>query len=176
MRNTLLFCALLAAVLVAGPSHSANAQSTFYVDIVTGNDAFDGSQSAVGLFPNGPIATLQLAVNKAESGDTIYIGAGDYSVHGVVKILDKDLRFLVMRRGADQTVVLDGLKLDNAERTLTLANSGQATKGKFMTNGDENDLTLIAGTLHIEGSLVIGEGGKVTEGEGSVTGKSLDIR
>lgn len=158
----------LSCLLVA--FQTTQAQSTFHVDGIEGNDSFDGSRMGAGLFPAGAIHSIQYAVNKADSGDRIVIRAGDYTDQGVINPGDKDLTFVVLPRGNDSTVILDGLKVDAPDRILTLTNSLQAKNGSFVTNGDENDLTLAAGTLHVDGALSIGKGGVIEATRGKLTG------
>jgi hypothetical protein len=165
-----ILTSLLLLVLTAGVT---KAQSTYFVDAIEGNDAFNGSRFGVGTFPAGAFFSIRYAVNKAESGDTIAIRAGDYTDQGVINPGDKDLTFMVMPRGSDQAVILDGIATDHSDRMLTLANGKQAPEGRFTTNGNEDDLTVEAGTIHVTGSLTIGKGGSVNQTSGTLSGNEL---
>src|SRR5688572_16461500 len=83
-------CALLITVLAMGMPAFA---TDWYVDD-TGSDANDCMSAAT------PCQTLQAAINKAGSGDTIHVAEGTYPVAGLVTV-DKTLTLLGAQAGVD---------------------------------------------------------------------------
>ena len=76
---------------------------TIYVD-ATGNDKNNGSKDF-------PYATVEKAVTEADSGDTIQLGEGNYTLYGVSSTghtKGKDLTFVGL--GADETAWNIGAK------------------------------------------------------------------
>ena len=69
------FWALSLVILLAGfiGIGQTSAQTNYFVDTVAGNDTFNGSQMAVGGFPNGPFKTIAAATAVAVDGDTVTI-------------------------------------------------------------------------------------------------------
>ena len=103
-----ILSSLMALVLVFGllPATAFAAEgttpagNTIYVDAVKGNDA----QTDVGTTAEKAYKTVEKAVTKAVSGDTIQLGEGNYTLYGVSSVghtKGKDLTFV--GRGADKT-------------------------------------------------------------------------
>jgi len=167
---TLSLVILLAGFIGIGQS---NAQT--YVDgNGPGNDAFDGSQMSVGLFPAGPKATITAAMTAAPNGGTVVILSGNYVANGVLNAAaTKSLTLQVRTSGGNVNVVIDGITQDDAARTLTLGVETAASGGTFVTDGTANDLTLTAGGVINNGGLTIGAGGTVTRAAGTLTGTAI---
>lgn len=164
--------ALIIAVAWGLMAQSGYAQQTHYVDARMGNDSFDGSTFKLISGLQGPFFTIKRAISKAKTGDIIAVRAGDYTREGVINVGDKQLTLLLFPMETSQTVLLDGMVMVNETGWLTLANSEEAANGVFLTNGDENDLALHSGTIHISGQLAIAKGGKLTRTEGTLTGSA----
>ena len=94
---------LLALVLVLSITPSVFAEgtgTTIYVDAINGDDA----QPGVGTTSDKAYKTVAAAVAAAKSGDTIQLGEGNYTLHGVSSVghtKGKDLTFV--GQGADKT-------------------------------------------------------------------------
>lgn len=74
--------------------------TTIYVDAINGNDTQDG----VGTTSDTAYKTVEAAVAAANSGDTIQLGKGNYTLYGVSSVghtKDKDLTFV--GQGTDET-------------------------------------------------------------------------
>ena len=166
------FWALSLVVLLAGfiGIGQTYAQNTYYVDVATGNDAFDGSQMSVGLFPAGPFATINQAMTTAASGDTIVILAGNYTAQPVIDPANESFTLQVRTSGGNLNVNVAGFNADDAGRTLTLGVEAAGSGGAFVTDGAGTDLALTAGTVNVTGALTIGGGALVTRQNGSLTG------
>lgn len=81
-------------------SRTSSAGGTIYVDATKGDDA----QEDVGTTADKAYKTLEKAVTAADSGDTIQLGAGNYTLYKVNSeghTKGKDLTFV--GRGADKT-------------------------------------------------------------------------
>ena len=169
------FWALSLVVLFAGfiGIGQSYAQNTYYVDVATGNDAFDGSQMSVGLFPAGPFATIAQAMTTAATGDTIVILAGNYSAQPVVDPGNESFTLQVRTSGGNLNVIVAGFNADDAGRTLTLGVETTGSGGAFVTDGAGTDLALTAGTVNVTGALTIGNGATVTRQNGSLTGNAM---
>lgn len=95
-----IFAALLCVIMLFGmlPITALAAEpKTIYVDAKDGNDKNNGSKDL-------PYATVEKAVTEAESGDTIQLGKGNYTLYGVSSTghtKGKDLTFVGL--GADKT-------------------------------------------------------------------------
>lgn len=95
-----IFAALLCVIMLFGmlPITALAAEpKTIYVDATEGNDKNNGSKDL-------PYATVEKAVTEAESGDTIQLGKGNYTLYGVSSTghtEGKDLTFVGL--GADKT-------------------------------------------------------------------------
>lgn len=170
MRFLMSVSALVLFLAVGPNSGDAFAQKTHYVDARMGNDSFDGSTFAIVNALQGPFFTIRRAISKAEPGDVIAIRAGDYTRDGVISVGDKQLTLLLFPGESNQTILLDGLLADTEAGSLTLANSDEAENGVYQTNGDENDLTIQSGTIHVASTLAIAKGGKVSKTGGELTG------
>ena len=75
-----IFAALLCVIMLFGmlPITALAAEpKTIYVDATEGNDKNDGLQE------DRPYKTVEKAVEAAESGDTIQLGEGNYTLYGV---------------------------------------------------------------------------------------------
>lgn len=153
-----------------GRSWTSQCAKTFYVDVNRGNDGFDGSRMDVMLFPQGPFSTIGMALNKASAGDSIVIVAGDYVKQGVIKPKTNSLTLLVQNWRGNDHVLVAGFELDNPDQTLILDSVRKGSAETFVTNGDDDDLTLTAGTLNVLGNLVIGKGGKIVRKDGVLMG------
>jgi len=170
-RSVLLSLFLLVFVAATIGVNTVHAQKTFYVDgNGPGNNSFNGSQMTAGLFPAGPLATIEAAMAKAKSGDTIVVRAGDYTSEGVINPDSVSLTFQV-RPWRTDNVLVAGFAVDDVRTTLTLAVERMESGGGFVTDGDEDDLALNAGTVDVTGELTIGKGGVVTQRDGKLTGK-----
>lgn len=96
---------LLALVLVFSITPSVFAEetvggTTIYVDAINGDD----TQEGVGTTSDKAYKTVAAAVAAAKSGDTIQLGEGNYTLHGVSSVghtKGKDLTFV--GQGADKT-------------------------------------------------------------------------
>ena len=165
------FWALSLVVLLAGfiGIGQANAQSTYYVDAVAGNDAFNGGQMAVGGFPAGPFKTITQAITTAIDGDTIVILANDYTGNGVLTVAE-NLTLAVRTAGANSIVNVDGFTIATAAKTLVLADEAGGGAGVFVTNADADELTLTAGTVNVTGALTLSSGATVVRTNGALTG------
>jgi|GEM_PF-3292067 len=164
---------VMSLVILTPLLNAGFAQETHYVDSRMGNDAFDGSTFTLVSGLKGPFFSIRRAMAGATSGDTIAIRAGDYAREGQLEAADKDLTLLIFPNGKNHSVILEGLTLSHPDRILTLANSEQAANGRFVTNGDDDDLVLEAGTVHIAGGLAIGKGGTVKQTDGILSGNEL---
>lgn len=95
-----IFAALLCVIMLFGmlPVTALAAEpKTIYVDAIGGNDKNNG-------FKDFPYATVEKAVTEAESGDTIQLGKGNYTLYKVPSTghtKGKDLTFVGL--GADET-------------------------------------------------------------------------
>lgn len=154
---------LLAAFMSVG---SASAQNTYYVDIVSGNNTFDGSQMAVGGFPAGPFQTIAQAMTTAVDGDTIVILANDYSAQGVITPTE-NLTFQVQTSGGNTVITLAGITLATAGKTASFADAAGGGTGTYTVNGPIN---LTNGTVNFATAVTITTGQTITRGLGSLTG------
>lgn len=170
------FWALSLVVLLAGfiGIGQANAQSTYFVDAVAGNDAFNGGQMAVGGFPAGPFQTITQAITTATDGDTIVILANDYTGNGVLTVAE-NLTLAVRTAGANSVVNVDGFTIATAAKTLVLADEAGGGAGVFVTNSDGDELTLTAGTVNVTGALTLASGASVRRTNGALTGTAPTV-
>jgi hypothetical protein len=113
---------LLAVSLLAGVSSYG---SVWKVDITVGNDGNEGNL-------DNPFRTLQTALQRAVSGDTVWLSGGTYEVENESFIIDKSLTVI---GESNETVILKGRK-DNvspgigAVRTVVVV-SAQAIQVKL---------------------------------------------
>ncbi|MDD6064850.1 MAG: S-layer homology domain-containing protein [Clostridiales bacterium] len=95
-----IFAALLCVIMLFGMlpiTALAAGPKTIYVDATSGDDENDGSKDL-------PYATVVKAVTEAESGDTIQLGEGNYTLYDVdseATTKGKDLTFVGL--GTDKT-------------------------------------------------------------------------
>lgn len=121
-----IFAALLCVIMLFGmlPVTALAAEpKTIYVDATFGNDKNDGSKDF-------PYATVVKAVTEADSGDTIQLGEGNYTLYGVkseTTTKGKDLTFVGL--GADKTAWNIGAKVPNP------ANYGTEYNGDYSFDG-----------------------------------------
>ena len=103
-----------------------SAGSTIYVDAMNGNDAQEG----VGTTAEKAYKTLKTAVAAAESGDTIILGEGNYTLYGISSAgttKGKDLTFI--GQGAENTGWNIGAKVPDP------ANFGTEYNGDYSFDG-----------------------------------------
>ena len=124
------------------------AGSTIYVDATSGNDTQDG----VGTAPDKAYKTLETAVAKAASGDTIQLGEGNYTLYKVSSeghTKGKNLTFV--GSGTDKTTWLIGAKVPDP------ANFGTEYNGDYSFDGAGTvtfqNMTLRSGTADYLGFI-----------------------
>lgn len=121
-----IFAALLCVIMLFGMlpiTALAAGPKTIYVDATDGNDKNNGSKDF-------PYATVEKAVTEAESGDTIQLGEGNYTLYGVkseTTTKGKDLTFV--GRGADTTAWNIGAEVPNPDNFGTEYNSDYSFDG-----------------------------------------------
>lgn len=121
-----IFAALLCVIMLFGMlpiTALAAGPKTIYVDATDGNDKNNGSKDF-------PYATVEKAVTEAESGDTIQLGEGNYTLYGVdseATTKGKDLTFVGL--GADKTTWNIGTPTDPAPANFLELNSDYSFKG-----------------------------------------------
>ena len=107
-----IFAALLCVIMLFGmlPITALAAEpKTIYVDATFGNDKNNGSKDF-------PYATVVKAVTEADSGDTIQLGEGNYTLYKVPSTghtKGKDLTFVGL--GADKTAWNIGAEVPNPD-------------------------------------------------------------
>lgn len=121
-----IFAALLCVIMLFGmlPITALAAEpKTIYVDATEGNDKNNGSKDL-------PYATVKTAVEAAESGDTIQLGEGNYTLYGVDSTghtEGKDLTFV--GAGTDKTTWNIGTPRDPAPSYFLEKNSDYSFSG-----------------------------------------------
>lgn len=121
-----IFAALLCVIMLFGmlPITALAAEpKTIYVDAIGGNDKNNGSKDL-------PYATVKTAVEAAESGDTIQLGEGNYTLYGVDSTghtEGKDLTFV--GAGTDKTTWNIGTPRDPAPSYFLEKNSDYSFSG-----------------------------------------------
>lgn len=121
-----IFAALLCVIMLFGmlPVTALAAEpKTIYVDAIGGNDKNNGSKDF-------PYATVKTAVEAAESGDTIQLGEGNYTLYGVDSTghtEGKDLTFV--GAGTDKTTWNIGTPRDPAPSYFLEKNSDYSFSG-----------------------------------------------
>ena len=121
-----IFAALLCVIMLFGmlPITALAAEpKTIYVDAKDGNDKNNGSKDL-------PYATVEKAVTEAESGDTIQLGKGNYTLYGVSSTghtKGKDLTFVGL--GADKTAWNIGAEVPDPDYFGTEYNSDYSFDG-----------------------------------------------
>lgn len=141
-----IFAALLCVIMLFGmlPITALAAEpKTIYVDATEGNDKNNGSKDL-------PYATVEKAVTEAESGDTIQLGEGNYTLYGVDSTghtKGKDLTFV--GQGADKTAWNIGAEVPNPYYFGTEYNSDYSFDGAGTVTFQ--DMTLRSGTANYLG-------------------------
>lgn len=143
-----IFAALLCVIMLFGmlPITALAAEpKTIYVDAKDGNDKNNGSKDL-------PYATVEKAVTEAESGDTIQLGKGNYTLYGVSSTghtKGKDLTFVGL--GADETAWNIGALVPDP------ANYGTEYNGDYSFDGAGTvtfqNMTLRSGTANYLGFI-----------------------
>ena len=143
-----IFAALLCVIMLFGmlPVTALAAEpKTIYVDAKDGNDKNNGSKDL-------PYATVEKAVTEAESGDTIQLGKGNYTLYGVSSTghtKGKDLTFVGL--GADETAWNIGALVPDP------ANYGTEYNGDYSFDGAGTvtfqNMTLRSGTANYLGFI-----------------------
>ena len=120
---------LLALVLALSITPSVFAEgtgTTIYVDAINGDD----TQEGVGTTSDKAYKTVAVAVAAAQSGDTIQLGEGNYTLHGVSSVghtKGKDLTFV--GQGADKTGWNIGAEVPDPEYYGTQYNGDTSFEG-----------------------------------------------
>lgn len=143
-----IFAALLCVIMLFGmlPITALAAEpKTIYVDATEGNDKNNGSKDL-------PYATVEKAVTEADSGDTIQLGEGNYTLYGVdsgATTKGKDLTFVGL--GADKTAWNIGALVPDP------ANYGTEYNGDYSFDGAGTvtfqNMTLRSGTANYLGFI-----------------------
>lgn len=143
-----IFAALLCVIMLFGmlPITALAAEpKTIYVDATEGNDKNNGSKDL-------PYATVEKAVTEAESGDTIQLGEGNYTLYGVSSTghtEGKDLTFV--GQGVDKTAWNIGALVPDP------ANYGTEYNGDYSFDGAGTvtfqNMTLRSGTVNYLGFI-----------------------
>ncbi len=119
-RKMLCLLASVAMVMMFFPilAFADSTGTTIYVDSVNGDD----SQENVGSSASTAYKSIELAVNAAESGDTIQLAAGNYTLYQKgANVLNKDLTFI--GAGSDKTTWAIGAEVPNPDLIGTEYNS-----------------------------------------------------
>ena len=122
-----IFAALLCVIMLFGMlpiTALAAGPKTIYVDAKDGNDKNDGLQE------DRPYQTVEKAVAAAESGDTIQLGEGNYTLYKVPSTghtKGKDLTFVGL--GADKTAWNIGAEVPDPDYFGTEYNSDYSFDG-----------------------------------------------
>lgn len=143
-----IFAALLCVIMLFGMlpiTALAAGPKTIYVDAIGGNDKNNGSKDF-------PYATVEKAVEAAESGDTIQLGEGNYTLYKVPSTghtEGKDLTFVGL--GADKTAWNIGALVPDP------ANYGTEYNGDYSFSGAGTvtfqNMTLRSGTADYLGFI-----------------------
>ena len=97
---------LVPVILLGAIASQTNAQMTFYVNRLCGDDAWTGT-SPTCQAPDGPKATIQAGINAGVNGDEVVISDGEYSGPGNID-LDFGGRLIVVRsRSGPSACVID---------------------------------------------------------------------
>lgn len=147
-----IFAALLCVIMLFGmlPITALAAEpKTIYVDATFGNDKNDGSKDF-------PYATVVKAVTEADSGDTIQLGEGNYTLYGVkseTTTKGKDLTFV--GQGVDKTAWNIGAEVPDPDYFGTEYNSDYSFDGAGTVTF--RNMTLRSGTVDYLGFARINE-------------------
>ena len=147
-----IFAALLCVIMLFGmlPITALAAEpKTIYVDATFGNDKNDGSKDF-------PYATVVKAVTEADSGDTIQLCEGNYTLYGVkseTTTKGKDLTFV--GQGVDKTAWNIGAEVPDPDYFGTEYNSDYSFDGAGTVTF--RNMTLRSGTVDYLGFARINE-------------------
>ena len=112
------------AVFAEDATGTSSAGETIYVDAVKGND----TQEGVGTTAEKAYKTLETAVTAANSGDTIQLGAGKYTLYKKGAVTKgKDLTFV--GQGADETTWGIGATMPDPDKFGTEYNGDYSFDG-----------------------------------------------
>ncbi len=160
--------ALAIVMVFALAATSVMAQSTYFVSTSSGNDAFNGTQANVGVFPAGPFQTIGAAMRAATDGDTISIEAGTYAEDWTI---DDDLTVLATADGPNVTVTVG----NGDGNAITMVGGAVAFNGggAVITMAGAGDLDLNGGTLTLAaGAFTVQDGATIFRSEGSLAGSA----
>jgi hypothetical protein len=169
LRRFFLSCALTVAFLL-GPSGSALAASTWYVNGVSGSDTNTCTSSATAC------KTIGHAIALAASGDTITIAAATYTENLTISIS------LTIRGASASTTIVDGhLDLPSSTSTVTIA--GLTIQNGFAVNGggiNNNGLALTIVSSTVSGNRAVGTnsggfGGGIYNASGTLTLRNVTV-
>ena len=167
MRRAIFFfviaIGMLGFALFAGDQFGgrASAAGSWYV-ATTGNDANDC------LTPGTPCLTIQGAVNKASSGDTVYVDAGTYHEDVTLTLANLQLS------GAGIDVSTISGAIGGGSATVQVSASGDVIDG-FTITRDGNNPVDWNGALNTAGVAVQGQGNTVEVRNSKLTGNRTGI-
>ncbi len=160
------FWALSLVILLAGfiGIGQTSAQTNYFVDTVAGNNTFNGSQMAVGGFPNGPFKTIAAATAVAVDGDTVTILANTYAE---AISTTAAVTYEVQTSGGNTIVAITSITHNSATDTATYTDAAGGGVGTFSLTGG---ITLTAGTVNFGTAVVVATGQTITRTLGALTG------
>ncbi len=160
------FWALSLVILLAGfiGIGQTSAQTNYFVDTVAGNNTFNGSQMAVGGFPNGPFKTIAAATAVAVDGDTVTILANTYAE---AISTTAAVTYEVQTSGGNTVVAITSITHNSATDTATYTDAAGGGAGTFSLTGG---ITLTAGTVNFGTAVVVATGQTITRTLGALTG------
>ncbi|MGA3288456.1 MAG: T9SS type A sorting domain-containing protein [Bacteroidota bacterium] len=135
IRNLFISLVLLAGLIVL-TSPATFAAGPWYVDAAIGNDAYDGTQAALGAGLVGPKLTISamLASSFVVNGDVINIAGNTYNE---TVVLTKRVQLV----GTGSAVTIQNLTLNTASTSSTAIGS---------TTGGINQIINVSGTLYLQ--------------------------
>lgn len=144
-KQIILFTLTFIAVLVSVSACSA--ASTIYVNNVTGNDLWDGTNETPQGGNVGPKATIQNGTDTVDNLGTVYVADGTYKEHITIK---KNLTLV----GQSKTgTVIDGT---NNGRPLTITSGLTVNLSNIsIVNGKVTDYDAEGGGIHNSGTLTM---------------------